>query len=869
MSESSLAQTAIEYAESGRCVLPPVAPGAKYPSILTNGEIQAVPWKICTERRASAAQLHAWFGNGAHVGVALAGGWASGTILYDGTRAAAEFLDIEDGETAAAFVALVTARGYAALLNRLPWEDPPRGGAHTGWLCAEGAGNTKLAMRQIGVRPDGSPDVKTLIETRGEGGLLVVAPTPAGIHPDVPERGYHMVRGSWAVMPVISAEARNALLECARALNEYVEPEPQDSPHRSYQEPPEGSPGEDFNRRAAKAEVLAILRRHGWTLDHSSRGTDFLRRPGKTEGYSATLGHVAANVLFVFSSNAWPFQGPHGDEPGTAYKPFSVYGLLECGGDFQLAARMLALSGYGHPSSDTASHATSNGAGPATPAAAISDPPDSDDPPPPEDVRETIIEMPRQPLPYSDQTNAETLVRWYGRDIRYCNEFRQWLFWDGHRWAYDTTQHVMRLAKATIKRLAATAETLDDEAAKALLAHIKTSLSVTRLKAMVTLAESEPGVAVKPADLDQNPWLLNCRNGTVDLRTGELHTHRREDWLTKCIDIDYNPNAVCPQWCSFLWRVMDGPLPNEDGLGQALLERHERAEKLVQFIQRAVGYSLTGVIAEHVLLFLYGGGQNGKSTFSETLAALLGEYFQKAPTHLLMLKERANLGAPSPELARLFGVRLVMACEIGEGQRLNESQVKDLTGDDIIVARNLYQGFIEFRPTYKLWMYGNHKPTISGTDEAIWRRPKLIPFTVKIPDEEVNPLFREQCLLPELSGILTWAIQGCLAWQKDGLKVPDVVAEATKDYRQEMDVIGQFIGECCTCIREASVKASVIYAEYCKWCETNHEMALKQRTFGGKLLERGFTSAKGTGGVRLWRGIGLAIPASTEVLSGA
>jgi putative DNA primase/helicase len=487
-------------------------------------------------------------------------------------------------------------------------------------------------------------------------------------------------------------------------------------------------------------------------------------------------------------------------------------------------------------------------------------PNDEDRPPPIESNHETIVGDPQTPLPYSDQTNAETLVRWYGRDIRYCNEFKQWLFWDGHRWAYDTTQHVMRLAKATIKRLAAKAETLDDEAAKALLAHVKASLSASRLKAMVSLAESEPGVAIKPAELDQNRWLLNCRNGTIDLRTGKLHPHRREDWLTKCMDIDYNPNATCPNWLAFLWRVMDGPLADEVGHEAVLLERHDRAEHLVQFLQRAVGYSLTGVIAEHVLFFLYGGGQNGKSTFSETLAPLFGEYFQKAPTHLLMLKERTNLGAPSPELARLFGVRLVMACEVGEGQRLNETQVKDLTGDDIIVARNLYQGFIEFRPTYKLWMYGNHKPTINGTDEAIWRRPKLIPFTVKIPDEEVNPFFRERCLLPELPGILAWAIEGCLAWQREGLQVPDVVAEATRNYRREMDVMGQFIDDCCACIPDASVKASAIYAEYCKWCETNHEVALKQRNFGLKLSERGFTSAKGTGGTRLWKGIGLARP---------
>ena len=500
-----------------------------------------------------------------------------------------------------------------------------------------------------------------------------------------------------------------------------------------------------------------------------------------------------------------------------------------------------------------------NGNGPST-ALAV----DEDPPPPDGEAFDTIIEQPPQRLPWSDQTNAETLVRWYGSNIRYCNELKQWLFWDGRRWDYDTTQQVMRLVKATIKRLASMAETLNDEAAKVLMAHVKTSLSATHLKAMVTLAESEPGIAVKPAELDRNPWLLNCLNGTVDLRTGKLNPHQREDWLTKCLNIPYISDAECPNWLAFLRRVMDDPQEDDPGHQDVLQKRHETAMELVSFLQRAVGYSLTGVVRDHALFFLYGGGQNGKSTFSETMAALFGDYFQKAPTHLLMLKERANLGAPSPELARLFGVRMVMACEIGEGQRLNETQVKDLTGDDMIVARNLYKGFIEFRPTYKLWMYGNHKPTITGTDEAIWRRPKLIPFTVRIPDSEVKPDLREKHLLPELPGILAWAVQGCIAWNNGGLQVPDIVTEATKNYRQEMDVIGQFIDDDCTAIPAATVKAGTLYAAYCKWCEINHEIALKQRTFGVKLAERGFTPDKGTAGVRLWKGVGLTIPPSSE-----
>ena len=225
--------------------------------------------------------------------------------------------------------------------------------------------------------------------------------------------------------------------------------------------PPEGSPGADFNRRATKAQVLSMLERHGWVADHSQQGTDFLRRPGKTQGWSASLGHVAPNVLFVFSSNAAPFQGPRGDKLGTAYKPFGVYGLLESRWRFQGRRPHLSSRWLRRITRETSSYTSSNGSDSAGRTSSIIKTCNGEEPPaPPNNGPETIIEMPRQPLPLSDQTNAETLVRWYGRDIRYCNEFKQWLFWDGRRWAYDTTQHVMRLAKATIKRLAATAEDL-------------------------------------------------------------------------------------------------------------------------------------------------------------------------------------------------------------------------------------------------------------------------------------------------------------------------------------------------------------------------------------------------------------------------
>jgi hypothetical protein len=527
VAEPDLCQVALAYDEAGRCVLPPVARGAKYPSIIEDDKPKAIPWKIFTENRATPAQLQTWFGNGAHVGLALAGGPASGITLDDGTRTSAEFLDIEYHETVTAFVALAKARGYEALLNCLPWEDPPRGGLHTGWLCIESAGNTKLAMRQISVRPDGTPEIETLIETRGEGGLLVVSPTPPGIHPDVPERGYVMVRGSWAEMPVISPEARQALLECAIALNEYIEPQPLKDADRPHYDPPEGSPGEDFNRRATQADVRDLLQRHGWTVDHSAQGTDFLRRPGKSEGYSGTLGHVGPNILYVFSSNASLFQGPQGDHPGTPYKPFGVYGLLEFRGDFQAATRVLALSGYG------ASH---NGHPPEPPQAidARSEP--------------NIRIEPTTIQPTTDSTitadaalQVQVKVKRLGIVRALATEIDE-----GAHFAQDAGEKLYRFRRgvyvpdglAYVKRRVKT---------------ILESWGLSPLWSSHRAAEVAEYLRVDAPTLWERPSreVLNLKDGLLDLETRELLDHDPTHLSAVQIPVEYNSRASCPQWESF------------------------------------------------------------------------------------------------------------------------------------------------------------------------------------------------------------------------------------------------------------------------------------------------------------------------------
>lgn len=442
----------------------------------------------------------------------------------------------------------------------------------------------------------------------------------------------------------------------------------------------------------------------------------------------------------------------------------------------------------------------------------------------------------------TDLGNARRFVRQHGDNVRYVEKWGCWFIWDGRCWVKDETGAIHRLARQTVMSIyaeAADAAAAGDESRKGLAGWAKNSESRARLESMVKLVEAEDGIYVHHEQLDAQPWLLNVWNGTIDLRTGELLPHNRDHLLTKCLDVDYDPGARSPTWCKFIDRVMGGD------------------QDLAAFVQRAVGYSLTGDTSEQCLFFLYGSGKNGKSTFTETLMTLLSDYAQKAPTDMLMMRQ--NGGAIPNDVARLPGARFVVAAEIEEGRRLAESMIKDLTGGDRLIARFMRQEFFEFTPTHKLWVYGNHKPVIRGTDEGIWRRIRMVPFTVIIPPEERDPHLKNK-LRAELAGILTWAVQGCLDWQSGGLTAPAAVAQATTAYRVEMDVIGAFIDDCCITGSSVAAPAGALYAAYQAWCKEGSEYAVNQRRFGMQLAERGFERFRSNGQWR-WRGLGLMMSA--------
>ena len=434
----------------------------------------------------------------------------------------------------------------------------------------------------------------------------------------------------------------------------------------------------------------------------------------------------------------------------------------------------------------------------------------------------------------TDLGNARRLVHRHGRNLRYCWLWRKWLVWDGKRWVKDDTGEVYRLAKETVSSIYQEAAAApNDEARKELGKHATRSEAGARIKEMVDLARSD--VPVMPDELDASPDLLNTESGTIDLRTGELQEHRREDLITKIAPTTYRPDAAAPTWEAFLERV----LPGED---------------LRAFVQRAVGYSATGDTSEQCMFINHGGGANGKSTFQEAIAAALGDYAMRAPTEMLLAKR--SDGVPN-DVARLKGARFVSASETEEGRRLAESRIKDLTGQDTITARFMKAEWFDFAPTHKLWLSTNHKPEIRGTDAAIWRRIRLVPWAVTIPPAEQDKKL-PIALRHELAGILAWVVRGCLQWRREGLQAPDEVRKATGEYRAEMDVLAGFLVECCELDTGHWEYAKDLYECYKRWCDENGERPEPQRKFGGRLGERGFQRDRGgSRGAGIWRGVRL------------
>lgn len=430
----------------------------------------------------------------------------------------------------------------------------------------------------------------------------------------------------------------------------------------------------------------------------------------------------------------------------------------------------------------------------------------------------------------TDVANARRLVARHGGVIRYTTE-RGWLVHDGKRYAPDPKAvRILGLARETA--ISIFDEVKDAPDRDAAFMHAKRSQSRHAIENMVAIARSD--VLASLTDFDADPWVLNVDNGLLDLRTGTLEPHSPAQLVTKLVPVPYDRGASCEMWDAFLWRVLGGDLD------------------LYQYVRRLVGYLLTGVTREQVLHFLWGTGANGKSVFVEVLLALLGEYATVAAPDLVTVRRHG--GIPN-DIARLRGVRAVFMNETTQGSRFDEARLKDLTGSDTLTGRFLHAEYFDFSPTHKLVIRGNHKPAITGTDEGIWRRLRLVPFAVTIPEAERDPELLTK-LRAELPGILAWAVQGCLDWQRDGLRPPACVLAAVNEYRDEADTLGRFIAECCCTRKLAQVKASEFQKAYAEFCRAADERPIPSKDLPAELERRGFTYRR-TKAARVYEGLEL------------
>jgi putative DNA primase/helicase len=442
-------------------------------------------------------------------------------------------------------------------------------------------------------------------------------------------------------------------------------------------------------------------------------------------------------------------------------------------------------------------------------------------------------------LHLTDTGNAEMLALLYGQRVRYDHMQGRWLIWSDHRWKPDADGEIFRIAIDTVRERMKLAMTFTGEEQKdkrdAMLKWGMTSEGKFKLSAAVEIAARLHPITDSGQYWDLEPLLLGCANGVIDLSNGDFRSGSPSDRITQSTSIEYDPAATAPRWNHFLYEIFNGD------------------DELVKFIQRAVGYSITGDTREQCMFFCWGSGANGKSTFLDVLRWILGDYAANTPFSTFDLSRQTSI--PN-DLAALYRARMVTASETNESRRMNEGRVKAMTGDAALTARFMHREFFTFRPLFKIWLAMNHKPVITGTDDGIWRRIRLIPFTVSFKDRADKTLAEK--LKNELPGILTWAVQGCLSWQALGLGMVDAIQNATDSYRLESDVLAQFIDEALVVNPKAKTHAGDLYKHYDQWCKSTGHEALNSTNFGRRMTERGYMKEKQSGS-KYYIGIGLPI----------
>jgi P4 family phage/plasmid primase-like protien len=452
-------------------------------------------------------------------------------------------------------------------------------------------------------------------------------------------------------------------------------------------------------------------------------------------------------------------------------------------------------------------------------------------------TRITQAEDRAEEIKLTDTGNAERLVLRHGRNIRHDYNRRMWLVFNGARWRENAEADVMELAKDTVRALYIEAAQISDAAQrKDAVKHAVRSEATKVLRAMIDNARSKPEIRADAGkDFDTQPHLLNVANGTIDLYTMTLRQHTREDMLTKQVQITYDPHAKAPLFESFLQRIFAGN------------------QRMIAYIQRAIGYTLTGDVGAKCFFFCHGAGDNGKSVLLGIIHALTGEYGTAVQTETLMQHTFTSASGHNEDIAKLRGARFVSASETDEGQRLSHRQLKQLTGRDTITASRKHEKSVTFTPQFKLWIAGNEKPEINSNDQAMWNRIHRIPFDVTIPKNEQDPNLADK-LKGELAGILAWAVRGAADYYREGLHMPPEVRDATKAYRTEQDTVARFIAEDCDTGESFECAAQPLYEDYRKWCAAAGEQYLDVKSFKRAMFANGFKDKRRSRS-NVWLGI--------------
>lgn len=784
---------------AGLSIVPVTTDGSKRPALPT--------WTPYKDQAATVDQLAEWFGPHQALGVVC------GTISGHLEMFEFEGRAVDEGLPKALVTAL-TDHGYGPLWDRLKtgWvEQTPGGGVHYYYRVeGEALPNTKLARRPATaaeLEQNPKDKVKVLIETRGEGGFVVLAPSTG--HDT--GRPWTLVVGGPDSIPVITADERDALYAIANTLDTMpVATPPQRTGAVSPVETGE-RPGDDYNARTDWSEILLPL---GWTHVATFGKTRTWRRPGKKDGISATTGRNDGDNLYVFSTST-EFDAE------TAYSKFHAYTLLEHAGNFSAAAKELRSQGYGaalEPSRPVLPDLMPGVVGNLATVTELQ----------PRPKLEAVTE---RTLDRSDDGNALLLIDRFGSQIRYCHDRGKWLAWDGQRWEWcergggRIREYAKRIARSLPE---------DDQAA---LLHKRRSLGAIGTTAMLTQAATDNRISVSLADLDAHPWELNTPEGIVDLRTGALSPADPAKLHTRMTSCAPDPGADPARWQTFLADTFGDDTP------------------LIGFLQRMVGYSAVGTVGAHVLPFCQGSGGNGKGVFLEALAKVLGDYATSAPSGFLMAQAHAK---HETEIARLAGARMVLCSEVNEDDHFDEAKVKQLTGGDTLTARFMQQDHFTFTPTHHLWLMGNHRPSVRSGGRSFWRRLRLVEFKREVPAEKVVDDLQGILAREHGPALLAWIVAGAAEYHRNGLREPASVLAATEDYAHDQDTVTRFLEERCLLGggEHVQIKVTVVRDAYEQWCRDAGEVPVSAKAFSIAVGRHG-VGGRRTTTARLYVGLSL------------